>query len=312
MDIRFTIDAVLPLFLIVLAGMGLRRLLSPTREQVMMVNRLVFYLLLPCQLFQNARELDFSLITDPWPYLLAVGGYVVITFVMMRLSPAFIKDAPRCGAFVHSAVRPNAVLLGLPLATALYGAQALPAELMCVLMLPLVNLLGVVILSRGSPGGGGGSIKGSLKSIATNPLIIALAFGFLFSALKLEIPAVVSKPLASLSAAASPLAMLNIGLSLELRARARDRRPVLLASALRLLVFPVLMTALSVLLGLRGILLFAVYLVYAVPTAANNGLICAAMGADDGLANAVTLLTTLASPVTLVAGISLLQGLSLI
>lgn len=312
MDISFTIAAIVPLFIIVFAGMGLRLLLKPTRQQTDIVNKVVFHLLLPCQLFKSALEMDLSAVTDPWPYVYMWALYIIMTWIMIKAAPGVTDGQPQRAAFVHSVIRPNVIFLGVPVARAIYGGMSLPAELMCVAVMPLANVLGVLILSSFSADGKKPTVIGVLKAIAKNPLIIGLVLGFIVSALRIKLPDVLYSPLSSMSSAASTVGMMCIGFSLELKGTGADNRTVFTAAALRLIALPLIAAAGAALMGVRGVMLFAVYIAFAVPTAANNGLICASMGADENLANKVTLLTTMLSSVTLIIGISLLQALGLI
>lgn len=312
MDISFTIAAILPLFIIVLAGMGLRMLLKPTSQQTDIVNKVVFHLLLPCQLFKSAMEMDLSAVTDPGPYVYMWVLYSILTWIMIRIARRAPLGQPQRAAFVHSVIRPNVIFLGVPVAKAIYGGMSLPAELMCVAAMPLANVLGVLILSSFSADGKKPTLMGTVKAIAKNPLIIGLVAGLICGALNVKIPDILYSPLSSMSSAASTVGMMCIGFSLELKGTGADNRTVFAAAALRLLALPLIAATGAAIMGIRGIMLFAVYIAFAVPTAANNGLICASMGADENLANKVTLLTTLLSSVTLILGISLLQILGLI
>lgn len=312
MDISFTISAIVPLFVVVLAGMGLRALLKPTPQQTSIVNKLVFHLLLPCQLFKSAMEMDLSAVTNPWPYVYMWVLYGIMTWAIIKTAPRVTEGQPQRAAFAHSVIRPNVMFLGLPVAKAIYGSAVLPAELMCVATMPIANVLGVMILSSFTADGKKPTLLGVLKAIAKNPLIIGLVLGFICGALKLKLPEILYKPLNSMASSASTIGMLSIGFSLELKGTGADNRTVLIATALRLVALPLIATAGAAAMGLRGIMLFAVYIAFAVPTAANNGLICSSMGADENLANKVTLLTTLVSAATLILGISLLQAVGLI
>ncbi len=109
-----------------------------------------------------------------------------------------------------------------------------------------------------------------LKSIVTNPLILALFIGFACHALRLRLPGLLASPISKLGAAASPLAMRSIGLSFEFSRLQGDRKFILTASAIKILLLPLLFTLAAVALGYRGNALFAIYLIHAVPTARQS------------------------------------------
>jgi len=64
--------------------------------------------------------------------------------------------------------------------------------------------------------------------------------------------------------------------------------------------------------GFRGVELFSIYLIFAVSTAANSGVISASMGCDGELAGEIVLTTTLFSLPTMLAGLMLLEHFALI
>ena len=312
-ELLFTVNAVVPLFLIVFIGVLLRRFLHIKKEAASIVNRICYYVLIPCSLFSSAYRCDFSQIGNAWPYVFAAASYLIAVPILMWVSGKITPDRKKAGAFCNSAFRPNCVLLGIPLAISILGeTNAFPAVLLTMLLTPLFNALGVFVLTYYAQNGERVNLPLLLKSIVTPPLILSLLLGFLCNALHMRLPSLLAAPISSLSAAATPLAMLSIGLSFEFVNMREDKKLVLTASAIKIVLLPLVFTLAAVALGFRENVLFAIYLIHAVPSAANSGVITDSMGCDGTLAGEVVLTTTLASVFTLVGGILLLQHLSLV
>lgn len=311
-NFTFILNAILPLFLICVVGMLLRSFLSFTDAQASVLNRVCYFALLPCLLFRNAYNSEFSEITSVWPYVYAVVCLAAWGFIMTVIAKKTVPDKRKAGGFVHSVVRTNTALFGLPLAIRLLGEEgSLPAVLMTTVMLVALNLVGTTVLSFFSPDGKA-DLRGILRSVVTSPLVISLTLGFLCKLIRLPIPEFLDDTMKTLAGAASPAAMLAIGMGFKLSTLKSDRGLVIWGTVLRLLVIPITVTVGAILLGFRGAELFSVYLVFAVPTAANSAVISASMGCDGELAGEIVLSTTIASLFTMIAGLLLLGQFGLI
>jgi len=308
----FILNAILPLFLICLAGVGLRHFLKYGDREASVVNRVCYYALLPCLLFRNAYNSDFSAIRSAWPYVYAVVFFCIWSFVVTVIAKHTVEDPKKAGGFVHSAVRTNSALFGLPLAIRYLGeTEALPAIVMTTVMLVALNFSGTTILSYFSPTRKG-TFWGVLRSVVTSPLIIALALGFICKGIRLPIPVAIDETMKSLASASSPLAMLAIGMGFNFKTLKSDKKLVVWGTLLRLVIIPLVTTAIAVWIGFRGVELFSIYLIFAVSTAANSGVITASMGCDGELAGEIVLTTTLFSLPTMLTGLMLLEHFALI
>ncbi len=312
-NLIFTINAVMPLFIIALSGMLLRRVLRADGGKARILNQVCYYLLLPCSLFQSAYRCDFTGIGDVWLYVLGAASFVVSVPPIIWLAARMTPDRRMAGAFANSAFRPNCALLGIPLAISVLGEKnAFPAVLMTMVLMPLFNVLGVFTLTYFSQGEKRINPLHIIKSIVTNPLILSILLGFLCAALDVELPELVALPISKLASAASPLAMLSIGFGFEIVRLNGDKKLILTAAAIKIILLPLVFTLVAIALGFRGNDLFAIYLIHAVPTAANASVIADSMGCDGTLAGEIVLTTTLASAFTLVGGILLLQSFGLL
>jgi len=99
----FILNAILPLFLICLAGVGLRHFLKYGDREASVVNRVCYYALLPCLLFRNAYNSDFSAIRSAWPYVYAVVFFCIWSFVVTVIAKHTVEDPKKAGGFAHSA-----------------------------------------------------------------------------------------------------------------------------------------------------------------------------------------------------------------
>ncbi|MFR8330363.1 MAG: AEC family transporter [Clostridium fessum] len=64
-------------------------------------------------------------------------------------------------------------------------------------------------------------VKKTLKGIATNPIIIGIVVGFVWSALKLPMPLILHKTVSSIGATATPMGLMSMGATFEMKRQHR-------------------------------------------------------------------------------------------
>ena len=236
-DLGFTVNAVLPIILLVAVGYILKRIKFITPSGAKEMNKLVFRVFLPATLFLNVYK-----ITDAAQIKLGYILYVCVTvLVVFFLSLAsfclLFKDKRRIGALTQAAFRSNYALIGIPLATSVFGETgAIYATLLSAFAIPLFNVLAVVALSIFSGEGKERvSIGKILIGIVKNPLIISIAAGGIALAIRallvrcgadfrLTDVKPVYKVLEQLAAVSTPLALVVLGANFEFSAVAGMNR----------------------------------------------------------------------------------------
>ena len=100
---------------------------------------------------------------------------------------------------------------------------------------------------------------------------------------------------------ASPLALIAIGMGLDLRRLRADLGPAILVSLIKLVVYPALIYLGLGLVGTGTLDRQVIVLVMAAPTAVVSSIMAREMKGDQGLADAIVIGTTLVSLVTTAA-----------
>jgi len=169
----------------------------------------------------------------------------------------------------------NANNIGIPVAAYVLGDAGYSAPVILVQLL-LFAPVSLAILDRSTSGHDGAysnGLKAVLLGIVRNPLIIGSLLGALISVFDVPVPDVVMEPFALIGAAAVPIVLISFGMSLSgsrLLAPGTERRPVVLASILKLLVMPVVAWVLArFVFGMSGHELFAIVVLAALPSAQN-------------------------------------------
>ena len=134
-----------------------------------------------------------------------------------------------------------------------------------------------------------------MKGIAKNPLIIGALLGLATIPLGIQLPGVVEKVVSSMNNVASPMALLILGMSLDLK-NFGEKRNLIVCVVGRLIVVPAIALTGGFLLGLRGVAFVTLIAIFASPTAVASFTMAEQMDSDGPLAaNAVVVSSALAS-----------------
>jgi predicted permease len=264
--------------------------------------RLAFYVLSPAMLFTVLADADVhALFSSLLPVSLIAAVTVGLVFALVaRLVWKRPVSETVVGSLASGYV--NANNIGIPVAVYVLGGAAYSAPII-LLQLLVFAPLGLTILDiqdRGSV-----SLRRILVQPFTNPIIIASALGVLLAVLGIHLPAPVMEPFRLIGAAMVPVVLMGFGMSLHGQrplAPGTARRDVVLASALKLVVMPLVAWSVGYFLfGLGGEKLFAVTVLAALPAAQNVFNYAQRYERGEILARDVVLITTaLAVPVLLV------------
>ena len=243
-------------------------LLGPEAGRVM--SRLAFFVLTPALLFTVLAEADVHRL---FSQLLPVSAIAAVTqIVVFALVARLIWRRPVPETTIGSLASgyTNANNIGLPVSLYVLGdaSSSAPVILLQLLVLAPIALAILDISTSGKP-----SLGRILLQPVRNPLIIGSALGLIVSVTGVELPAPVLAPFELVGAAAVPVVLLGFGMSLHGSrplAPGTERRDVVLASILKLIVMPVVAWLVGEFaFGLSGHALFVVVVLAALPTAQN-------------------------------------------
>lgn len=142
-----SVNAILPMFLVMALGYGARCLGWIHREEISNINKVAFRIFLPCLLYYNVYCSDLSGSFDPLLIAYAVGG-VLLSFALALGYTLLMEKLPeRRGVMIQGMFRSNYVIMGIPVATALLGADQLGTiSIMIAIVVPIFNMLAIIVL----------------------------------------------------------------------------------------------------------------------------------------------------------------------
>ena len=309
-NLMISANAVLPMCLVMALGYGTRRLGWLRREEISTINKIAFRIFLPCLLYYNIYCSDLSGSFDPLLMAYAVGG-VLLTFGLALGYTLLTEKLPeRRGVLIQGMFRSNYVIMGIPVATALLGADQLgTVSILIAVIVPLFNMLAVVVLEvfRGQKP----KPLHILGQIAKNPLIIGSVLGILTLVAGIRLPHILEQTIQSVSAIASPLQLFLLGAFFQFSGLKTYRRELVTVSIAKLIVSPGLFLGLGALLGFRGVAFVSLIGIFASPTAVNSFTMAQQMGGDAELAGDIVVTTSAASILTMFLWIFLFKSLGM-
>ena len=302
-SLLFSLNSTMPLFFIMLLGYLLYRKKFLTDDFVAMANKFVFHVTLPIQLFRDLATMDVRASFDGAYVLFCAAATTASILVIWALAKLFLKDKHIVGEFVQACYRSSAAILGAAFIQNIYGTSGM-SGLMILGSVPLYNIFAVVILTLESPSmdaksGMGEKIKKSLKGIVTNPILLGIAAGFVWSLLRLPMPTMANKTLSSLAGVTSPLALLAIGAGFKGRAALAYLKPTAVATVTKLILLPAIFLPMAVHFGFTDQKLVALLVMLGSVTTPAGYVMAKQMGHEGTLTGSVCVTTTFFSALTL-------------
>lgn len=313
-NLIFCLNATIPVFLLMLLGLFFRTIGIFREDFVNVMNAFVFKAALPVLLFQELSTQDFSAVWN--------GGFVLFCFIVTVICVAFsavcslfLKKKEARGEFTQVSFRSSAALLGISFIQNIYGSAGM-APMMIIGSVPLYNIMAVLLLEctrndRSGKNGRAALIRQTLTGIATNPIILGILAGLVWSACRIPQPVILSKTVRHVANLATPLGLMAMGASFHFKQALSMLKPTIAASFFKLVLFCALFLPAAVYLGYRDDSLIAILVMLGSPTTVSCFIMAKNMGHDGTLSSGVVMMTTLLSAFTLTGWLYLLRVLGL-
>jgi predicted permease len=301
-----------PIFAIIAAGFACGRLnlLGPTASSEL--NRFVVYLALPALLFLVMAEADWPTLWQPGfaaSFAIATLGIFAATTLVRVLRGHHLTDASIDGLNAGYA---NVGYIGFPLCELVFGRQSLAlvtiAAILTVSVLFAVAIIFVEIGIQTKQRTRHLPLKVG-KALIKNPLLVAPVLGALWSTLGTPLPDAMKTFLHLLGSAASPCALVSLGLFLAVKHRgSHSGRSVAFAlSGIKLIVQPAIAAVCAYgIFKLPAMPAAVVVLLSALPTGTGPFMVAEFYKREAVVTSGTILFTTIASIVSLTGCLQLL------
>jgi malonate transporter len=298
------LSIITPVFALIACGYVTRRIGVLGSQAVSELNRFVVYLALPALLFDVMAHASWSELAQP-RFIAAFGLSCGLIFYGI-VAGSLIARQPLSTAAINGLLGSyaNTAYIGFPVLLIVFGRDSLvPVTIASIITVCVLNASAIVLIEFASQ-----SERRPLQlagkvavSLAKNPILIAPILGVLYGATGLGFPEAADTFLKMLGGAASPLALVVIGLVLaEPRAVAAAETQLSLAlTAVKLVVHPALTVALAIFFAVPSRLAAMAVLLAALPTGSGPLIVAEFYRLPALVTSAVILISTLAALLTL-------------
>lgn len=305
----FCLNATLPLFLMMVVGYVLRKINFIDEHGSSMMNRLVFRIFLPALIFSDLAKEDFAAIWDG-EMILFCFVVTIISIVIALFVSLVSKDLAERGEMIQASFRSAAATLGIAFILNIYDS-ATAVALMIIGSVPLYNTISVIVLSLTANNEGKKDnrelLKRTLYNVVTNPIILSIAAGLLWSLVKLPIPVIMNRSITYLGNIASPLALIVLGSEFEFSAAGDKYKEIIAVSFTKLILLCAIFLPFAIKLGFREQKLVAILIMLGSGTTSSSFIMAKNMGHRGVISSSAVMITTLLMSFTMTFWLYLLK-----
>lgn len=293
-------SVIIPILIIVGLGVLIERRFKPNPRAL---STAAFYVFVPSLVLSGLAHTDVQSGEIGLILLLEIGLSLILAVVGWIVARSMQYDRQLESAFMLTVAFINAGNYGLAVNEFAFGETGLQRALIFFIGTGITgNTLGVFLASRGTA-----SIRRSLLNVLLVPLPYAMLIGLAINLGYASLPVPLDRAITLLGQAAVPVMLLTLGLQLSRTSFKGKIKPILLATATRLILSPLLALPLVLLFGLSGLSRQVTLVQAAMPTAVTTTILAAEFGSDIEFTSAVVLISTLVSVVTLTVVLTLVM-----
>ena len=287
-------SALIPVFTLILIGYFFKRIKFPSHEFWPQADKLTYYVLMPSLLIyklSNASLSSSNSLGFILSALLAIFFTMIILMLANKIKPT---SASSFTSVVQGGIRFNTYVF-LALSGAIFGNEGLVlSAIILTFAIPFINILCITIFAL--------YISNEklnflylLKSIVTNPLIIACIIGGSINFLGIHFPVIINNTLEILSKAALPMGLLSVGFGLVIKEIKSSKSELIISSIAKHLIMPILIFVFAKYFELDNIMISILVLFAVLPTAPTSFILARQLGGDIRLMSSIITVQTLIS-----------------
>lgn len=309
-NLIFIFNIVLPIFLLIILGLFLKKIKIINDVFVKQLSNFVFKVSLPALIFLELSNVEINTAFDSKLIIISISLIFLVFGISWFTSTIFTKTPEDKGAFVQGSYRSNFAIVGIAMLTGIVDSAHLGKAIMLLaFVMPIFNVLAVIALTVPMHQASNDRIVKTFKEIAKNPLIISAYFAVPVSYFAIEIPSSVTITLKYLSNIALPLALVGIGASINIKELLTASSNSFIASINKIILFPILAVIGGYLLGLQDQDILILFILMGTPTAVASFVMAEAMKSNSKMAGNIITISTLGSIFTISIGVIILKFL---
>lgn len=312
-NIIFIFNIVLPIFLLIILGLILKRLKIISDNFVKQLSAFVFKVSLPALIFLELATVEINTAFDSKLIVISIS-LIFLVFGISWITGSLLAKIPEDkGVVIQGSYRSNFAIVGIAMLSEIVDSNHLGKAIMLLaFVMPIFNVLAVIALTAPLHQASSDRIIKTLKEIAKNPLIISACIAIPISLFDIKLFSPITITLVYLSKIALPLALIGIGASINLKELLTASPLSFVASINKIILFPIVSVSLGFLLGLKGQDIIILFILMGSPTAVASFVMAEAMGSNSKMAGNIIAITTLGSIFTISVGVIILRMLRVV
>ena len=297
----YVFNVLLPVFALILLGYLSGKSGKLGANASIELNRFVIWLALPAQLFNFAANSGWETLWQPGFIAAFLISALIVFFLVLIFYWYRGRDLAAASFAGLSASYSNTGYMGIPLCLLALGQDGLAPAIIATFLVFILFALATILIEIDmlSHKKSHEIVWSVLKSLATNPLLVSPVLGLAWSASGWVIYDPLAQVISFLAAAATPCALVSIGLFL-IRKDDNASSKVWSISIGKLIVQPIIAWLIAdPLLGLPTLWVNAAVILAAMPTGTGPYMLAQYYMADGRVISRVVLVTTVGSLLTL-------------
>ncbi|WPO40306.1 AEC family transporter [Tardiphaga sp. 42S5] len=298
--------ALIPIVLLIGLGYAMKQRQFLADSFWPQAERLSYFVLLPALFVHGLATADLAGIPI-WGMVAAlIGSTLFAALILIALHRVVALDGPAFTSVFQGGIRFNNYV-GITAAVGLIGAHAVPlAAVANAAVVPTVNVLCVIVFAQF--GSAKPTLRGILRGIALNPLIIGCVIGIVLQVTRIGLPPGIEGCIKALGQASLPLGLLCVGAALDWKALGRGLWPTICASAAKFILMPLATAVICFWLGLGCEAISVAVLFQSLPTASSAYVMARQLGGDAELMAGIVAFQTIVAIVAVPAALLLLES----
>ncbi|WP_438978347.1 AEC family transporter [Polynucleobacter sp.] len=297
----YVFNVVFPVFALILIGYVCGRTGRLGKSASIELNRFVVWLALPAQLFNFASSSSWQTLWQPGFIAAFFLSCLAVFILVLIVSWTRNRDLATASFSGLSASYSNTGYMGIPLCVLALGQDGLAPAIISTFIVFVMFAIATVLIEVGiqSHKKSHEIVWSALRSLCTNPLLIAPVAGLLWSSSDFALYEPLAQIISFLAAAATPCALVSIGLFL-MQKENTSPQPAWGISFAKLIIQPLVAWLIAgPILSLPTLWVTAVVILAALPTGTGPFMLAQYYNADGRMISRVVFLTTMGSLLTL-------------
>lgn len=307
LDMGQIISTLFPVFAVLGMGYALGRRGFLSRSFLNDLNRLVYFVALPALILHSVAGAE-ELPGEVLPALLVFLGATLLVIALAFLTAWLLRlKRWQFGTFIQASFRGNIAFIGIPILV--YAVRHEPPEVLTGLIAQAVfiftpimvvyNVCSVILLVGSQDANPWNNLPRTLRSIATNPLILAAVIGIGLFLLPFQLPAALLSTFEFVGRVSAPCALLCVGGGMAVISMEGRYRSATFSSLLKTAATPLLVFLISRPFDLSPTTTLIILIYAAAPTAVASYVMAKEMQGDEAMASGGIVISTVLSVLSL-------------